>query len=77
MRLIYKLIFLMFSFMMLVQAANVNVTTFYGNTGGVVGVLNTTTQIVNGRTICPVNPTIGCDFDADPLFDNLWILFTW
>ena len=53
-----------------VQAANVNVTTFYGKTGGIVGVLNTTDQVVNGRTICPNNPTIGCDFGDDPLFSN-------
>jgi len=52
------------------QAANVNVTTFYGKTGGIVGVLNTTDQVVNGRTICPNNPTIGCDFGDDPLFSN-------
>ena len=53
-----------------VHAANVNVTTYYGKTGGIVGVLNTTTQVVNGRTICPANPTIGCDFGDDPLFSN-------
>ena len=53
-----------------VQAANVNVTTFYGKTGGIVGVLNTTDQVVNGRTICPSDPTIGCDFGDDPLFSN-------
>ena len=51
-------------------SANVNVTTKYGKTGGIVGVLNTTTQVVNGRTICPVNPTVGCDFGDDPLFSN-------
>jgi flavin reductase (DIM6/NTAB) family NADH-FMN oxidoreductase RutF len=52
------------------QGANVNVTTFYSKTGGIVGVLNTTSQVVNGRTICPANPTVGCDFDDNPLFSN-------
>ena len=65
-----RLIILMFIFSFSLQAANVNVTTYYGNTGGIVGVLNTTSQVVNGRTICPVNPTIGCDFGDDPLFSN-------
>ena len=50
--------------------ANVNVTTKYGKTGGIVGILNTTSQVVNGRTICPVNPTVGCDFGDDPGYSN-------
>ena len=53
-----------------IHAANVNVTTKYGKTGGIVGPLNTTGDKVNGRDICPTDPTAGCDFDADPKFNN-------
>ncbi len=67
---INRLFLLLFSFAMFIHAANVNVTTYYGKTGGIVGVLNTTSQVVNGRTICPSNPTVGCDFGDDPLFNN-------
>ncbi len=52
------------------QAANINVTTKYGNTGGIVGSLNKTTDKINGREICPSDPTAGCDFKQDPGFDN-------
>ena len=51
-------------------AANVNVTTKYGKTGGIVGPLNTTSDKINGRSICSNNPTAGCDFADDPQFDN-------
>ncbi|CAA6819466.1 MAG: Conserved repeat domain protein, partial [uncultured Sulfurovum sp.] len=70
MKFINKLFLFLFTLTLSIEAANVNVTTYYGNTGGIVGILNTTTQVVNGRTICPVNPTIGCDFGDDPLFSN-------
>ena len=51
-------------------SANVNVTTKYGKTGGIVGPLNTTGDKVNGRDICPNSSTPGCDFSADPKFNN-------
>jgi uncharacterized repeat protein (TIGR01451 family) len=70
MSLIKKLFFLILCYSATLFGANVEVTTFYGKTGGIVGVLNTTEQVVNGRTICSENPTIGCDFGDDPGFSN-------
>ncbi|CAA6804894.1 MAG: Conserved repeat domain protein, partial [uncultured Sulfurovum sp.] len=70
MKLISRLLLILVAFTMFSLAANVNITTYYGKTGGIVGVLNTTTQVVNGRIICPSNPTIGCDFGDDPGFSN-------
>jgi len=52
------------------HAANVNVTTYYGKTGGIIGALNQTSDKINGRDICPADPTVGCDFDDDPKFNN-------
>jgi len=51
-------------------AANINITTKYGDTGGIIGSLNNTTDKINGRTICPTDPTAGCDFAKDPGFNN-------
>ena len=65
-----KLFFAFFALIMFVEAANVNVTTYYGKTGGIVGVLNTVGDKVNGNSICPSNPTDGCDFSSDAGFDN-------
>jgi hypothetical protein len=50
--------------------ADIAVTTKYGKTGGIIGPLNNTTDKVNGRTICPSDPTNGCDFSDDPGFNN-------
>jgi len=52
------------------SAANVNVTTKYGKTGGILGPLNKKTDKINGREICTQDPTPGCDFDSDPKFSN-------
>ncbi len=54
----------------ILHASNVNITTKYGKTGGVLGPLNKTTDKINGRAICSVDPTPGCDFDDDPKFNN-------
>ena len=54
----------------LLQAGFVNVSTKYGKTGGIVGPLNTTGDKVNGRDICPNDPTPGCDFSDDPGCSN-------
>lgn len=51
-------------------AANINVTTKYGKTGGIVGPLNTTNDRINGRQICPADPTPGCDFSDDPGYND-------
>jgi hypothetical protein len=37
---------------------------------GILGALNKTGDKVNGRDICPADPTPGCDFDDDPKFNN-------
>jgi len=50
--------------------ANVGITTKYGKTGGILGKLNTVGDKVNGRDICPANPTAGCDFADDPGYSN-------
>ncbi|ADV45591.1 conserved repeat domain protein [Nitratifractor salsuginis DSM 16511] len=52
------------------EASSVNVTTKYGKTGGIVGPLNTTSDLINGRQVCPADPTPGCDFADDPGFNN-------
>ncbi|HFQ61140.1 MAG TPA: hypothetical protein ENK39_02420 [Epsilonproteobacteria bacterium] len=54
----------------LVFSATLELTTKYGQTGGIVAPVNQTSNIVNGRTICPTNPTIGCDFGTDPGYNN-------
>ncbi len=38
--------------------------------GGIVGAINQTTDLVNGRQICPNDPTPGCDFATDPGYDG-------
>jgi len=57
-----------------VQAATVNVTTKYGQTGGLRGVLNTAADQVNGRSICAgvsdANPIAGCDISSDAGYSN-------
>ena len=65
-----KILVSMFLCMTVGFSANVNVTTKYGRTGGIVGPINTTTDKVNGREICPNDPTAGCDFSDDPQFNN-------
>ncbi len=52
-------------------AADLTLTTRYGDTGGLVGNLNNIGDQVNGRNICPAandyaNGTPGCDMSADP-----------
>ncbi len=52
-------------------AADLTLTTRYGDTGGLVGNLNNIGDQVNGRDICPqantnANATPGCDMSADP-----------
>jgi hypothetical protein len=42
----------------------------YGLTGGIVAPLSTTADKVNGRDICPANPTAGCDFANNPGYDG-------
>jgi len=58
-------IVLLFS-MGVAHAANVKVITKYSKTGGIKGELNEIGDKVNGRDICPVDPTAGCDFSDDP-----------
>jgi uncharacterized repeat protein (TIGR01451 family) len=52
------------------SAATLNVTTKYTKTGGIKGALNTVGDQVNGVSICPANPTAGCDFGDDPHYNN-------
>ena len=52
------------------HAANVNITTKYGKTGGIMGPLNTTNDKINGRSICTDATTPGCDFENDPKYNN-------
>jgi len=51
------------------SAAHLNIVTKYGNSGGILGPINKTTDKVNGREICPTNPTAGCDFSADMIME--------
>jgi len=51
-------------------AGDVYIVTKYGKTGGIVGAINQTSDLVNGRQICPVDPTPGCDFATDPGYDG-------
>ena len=53
-----------------IDAATVNITTKYGKTGGILGPLNKTTDKINGRDVCPQDPTAGCDFSSDPGYNN-------
>ena len=51
-------------------AASLNITTMYTQTGGVQGALNSVGDLINGVAVCPANPTDGCDFSADPGYNN-------
>jgi len=51
-------------------SAHLNIVTKYRNSGGILGPINKTTDKVNGREICPTNPTAGCDFSADVGYDD-------
>ncbi len=53
------------------NAATLNITTQYSNTGGGAGNLNQTTDTINGNAVCAAantyaNGTPGCDMSADP-----------
>lgn len=52
------------------HAAEIDLVIYYGNSGGIVGAINKTTDKVNGKVICPSDPTPGCDFSADTGFNN-------
>ena len=57
------------------NAANLTLTTYYANSGGLAGNLNTVGDMVNGNPICPVandytNATPGCDMSADVGYNN-------
>ena len=57
------------------SAATLSLVTKYGDTGGVVGDLNSVGDTVNGRNICPgvntySNDTPGCDMSADSGFND-------
>ena len=64
--LVITTIFCMFS----AQAAQIDLLTYYGNSGGIVGAINQTTDKINGRIICPSTLTAGCDFSANTGFNN-------
>ena len=51
-------------------AAEIDLVTYYGNSGGIVGAINQTTDKVNGRVICPSTSTPGCDFSSITGFNN-------
>ena len=57
------------------NAANLTLTTYYANSGGLAGDMNTVGDVVNGNPICPVandyaNGTPGCDMSADVMYNN-------
>ncbi len=57
------------------SAATLSLVTKYGDTGGVVGDLNSVGDTVNGRNICSGvntyrNNTPGCDTSSDSGFSN-------
>ncbi|MCF6244008.1 MAG: DUF11 domain-containing protein, partial [Sulfurovum sp.] len=52
------------------HAAQIDLVTYYGNSGGIVGAINQSTDQINGKVVCPSNPTPGCDFSADTGFNN-------
>jgi len=64
------LVLFMLAWMTSLQAAEVTIVTYYNKTGGYVGTLNQVGDQVNGRDICPADPTAGCDFDDDPGYSN-------
>ncbi len=65
-KILAKILILLLFTLGFAQAANIKVITKYGKTGGIKGRLNSIGDKVNGRDICPSNPTAGCDFSADP-----------
>ena len=52
------------------QAAQIDLVTYYGNSGGIIGAINQSTDKINGRVVCAANPTAGCDFSAETGFNN-------
>ena len=53
-----------------VSAASLDITTMYTKTGGIQGALNQVGDLVNGVSVCPADPTDGCDFSDDPGYNN-------
>ncbi len=54
----------------LIFSGDVYIVTKYGKTGGIVGAINQVGDLINGREVCPEDPTPGCDFSDDPGYDG-------